>query len=220
MTRLFAGLVVLLPAIATAQTPLDVITFVETHCVRSAPAGAFYDLPDGWKRADRSATRFWLPSIAVEEGIDYAAFITHQIEVSKEVDAERGWPLTVEAYEDQLSDERSYTRSDWQRLYVHRDSNTHLFIGAGEDTDNPDDWFPPRCYLWHPDADNPLAAAITARWDVPFGDRLVTGLGQATFAWNKVVVEGGEMTLESRVIRPYTDFAEGLAPVILKLELR
>jgi hypothetical protein len=45
-------------------------------------------------------------------------------------------------------------------------------------------------------------------------------MGQATFAWNAVVVEDGNMTLESRVIRPDTGFTEGLAPVILKLGLQ
>jgi hypothetical protein len=196
------------------------IAFVEAHCVRTAPAGVLYDLPNGWERAGKRTTRFWLPSIAIAEGIDYAAFITHQIEVSKEVEADRGWPLTLERYEEQLRKERDYTRSDWQRLYIHRDSDTHLFIQAGEDTDNPDDWFPPVCHLWHPDAEAPLVAAIIDRWDVPFGDRLITRMGQATFAWNAVVVEDGDMTLESRVIRPDTGFTEGLAPVILKLGLQ
>lgn len=220
MRWLFPTLIALSPSLGLAQDPSATLSFVEDHCVQIAPAGNLYTLPNGWERAPNRTAYSWLPNLAIEEGIDYAAFIAHQVEVAKVVEPDRAMPLTVETYEDELSGQQSYTRSDWQRLFIHEDSGAHLFISAGEDTDNPDDWYPPTCYLWHPDLQDPLASAIIDRWDVPFGHRMDTPLGQATNAWNHVVIGATTYTLEARVIRPNTDFADGLAPVILKLQVR
>ena len=207
----------LMPATAFGQTAVRMLDFVQAHCIQIAPPSVLYDLPDPWTQASRSTTRFWLPSIAVEEGIDYAAFIAYQVEVGQDVPADRAGPLTAERYSDELLDQQSYTSNDWQRLYVHEPTDTHLFIAAGEDTEDPDDWFKPTCYLWHPDTDAALATEIIDRWDVLFEHRLQTPMGHATHAWNKMVVDGYEYTFESRVIRPNTEHADGLAPVILKL---
>lgn len=219
--RRLAILLALLPTIALGQTPSQtLLSFVTDHCIRNAPPSVLYALPSGWTAVSpRSAIR-WSSNLAVEEGIDYAAFITYQVEVSKEVDAARAWPLTQEAYAKELRNQRGYTADNWQRLFVHDDSGAHLVVSAGEDTDDPEDGYPPTCYLWHPDRKAALADAIIDRFDVPFGDRLITRLGQATLAWNQVVLDGKESTLETRVIRPDVDFADNLAPVILKLYLR
>jgi len=211
MRKFLPLLLALMPDLSLAQDPSKMLSFVENHCVQIAPAGDLYTLPNGWDRAQEQIARSWLPSLAIEEGIDYGAFIAYQIEIVKVVPAEQATPLTLERYEEQLSAERSYTQSDWQRLFIHKESGAHLFISAGEDTDNPEDWFSPTCYLWHPEAQNPLASAIIDRWDVSFGNRMITPLGQATNAWNEVVIGPDSFTLEARVIRPNTDFAEGLA---------
>lgn len=217
--RFLTLIAMLMPAVAIADSAAKtVLDFVQDHCIRKEPAGVMYDLPGAWDRAGRRETADALPNLAIEEGIDYAAFVKYQVEISQTVEPERAWPLTVESYEKQLSDERAYTRRDWQRLFIHQPTGAHLYIAAGEDTDNPDDWHDPSCYLWHPDEDAPLAAAIIDRWDVPFGKRLETTMGQATHSWNKIVVNGEQHVFESRVIRPNTDYADGLAPVILKLE--
>jgi len=218
----------LLPLAASAQvSPARLIEIVERHCIKPFPGLAAYDLPtEDWLTIPaRDAVRH-AANLAIEKGIDYANFAIEGGGKLLTDPSEKWYSLTLEEYKDKLFDQRDYTLSDYKRLFVHVDSGAHLFVSAeifpndvAEGTYDPQDWGSTSCWLWHPDADHPLNAAITDRWGLPYGNRLPTPLGTLTRHYARADVDNFQMELQTVVLQPNPDFDRNLADTILRIRV-
>ena len=235
MTRAFplSALVALLPALLPApalsqDTPEALIELVEHHCIAPFPGQAIYDLPasDWTVVPPRDAARY-AGNVAIQEAIDYAAFATESGGKPLGTDPDEKWfGLTLQEYDDALQSERDFIRRDWLRLFSHGESGAHLLISAAiypEDVAggiyDPRDWDSTSCWLWHPDAANPLNAAITTRWGLPVGSRLVTPLGTLTRHYARVDVKDTQMELQAVVSQTNPEFDDSLAASVLHLKV-
>lgn len=226
--RLLTALAVLLPVPALAQnTPEALIAFVETHCIAPFPGLAIYDLPrDSWSVVPPRKAARQAPQIAIQEAIGYAAFAVAGGGKPLTDPDERWYGLTIQEYQDELSNQRDFASRDWLRLFSHDPSGARLFIGAdifpddvADGSYDPLDWATTSCWLWHPDKDHALNDAITARWGLPFGNRLDTPLGTLTRHYARADVKGTQMELQTVVLEPNPGFDDALAKTILHLRV-
>ena len=204
-----------------ADTPTAMLDFVEDHCARPIPGAAMLELPEGWKPVNARRAAAQAQNIAIEEGISYADFAIYQSGALLVDPNDKWFVRSVSEYTQELRSQRDFIQRGWTRLFLHRATGTHLLISAGIfEGDDVEVWDTVECWLWHPDANNPLGAAIIDRWDLPIGTRLPNPFGQYSHHYATLFVDGKKLELQTMVIRPDTTFTKHVAPTILRLRVQ